>query len=419
VERNRNNNKLSLKVLHFTSGPIDGGAAKGAIRLHDGLLNNGINSIFLSEDISNNTKKNVYEIDYFSKHIKKNLNKIYHKLIFLPYKKNGIFSLSNSPFNTYSGLIHDADIYHFHWISRSINILDIAKLAKNKTVIVTLRDMWWFTGGCHYSNDCDQYKSGCGACPQLNSDNNYDISSKEALLKNKLLQNVYFVGISDWISGEAKKSHVLSKKNIPTIYNSYDRNIFSISREKKTDLKKEFFINTDRKIILMGSAHNGLAYKGISKSLEIIHLLSDSYHFLFFGNNTSVFIKALSQKCSYSELGFVDEHILAKLYNIADIFIMPSTQEAFGKTIIESIACGTPVITFKNSAPGELTQFFYEEKSVFLDDYKNIGLPNLIEYVVKNYDHKSASKKAAKNFSNNKIANDYIKLYEAILENNR
>lgn len=418
MERNRNIIKLSLKVIHFTSGPLNGGAAKGAIRLHDGLLSNGVNSILLSEDTKDITKKNVHEVNFLSKNIKKNLNKIYHKLALLPYKLDGIFSLSRTPLNTFAGLADVADIYHFHWISRSINLSEIAMLAKNKTVVVTMRDMWWITGGCHYSNDCERYKQNCGACPQLNSKNLFDITRKETYIKSKLLKNIHFVGISDWLSKEAKKSSALSKMSIHTIYNSYDTNVFNVFKEKKPQLKKDLSIYTTKKIILMGSANNGLTYKGISRSLEIISLLSEKYHFVFFGNNTSAMTKGLSQNSSCSELGFVDESTLAKLYNIADIFIMPSIQEAFGKTILESIACGTPVITYRNSAPQELAQFFYGEKAVFLDDYKNIGIENLIEYAIDSYDHKNAAAKAANNFSNNMISLEYIKFYEEILGNN-
>ena len=37
------------------------------------------------------------------------------------------------------------------------------------------QDMWSFTGGCHYSGDCDQYTVSCGACPQLGSSKDWDL----------------------------------------------------------------------------------------------------------------------------------------------------------------------------------------------------------------------------------------------------
>jgi glycosyltransferase involved in cell wall biosynthesis len=33
-------------------------------------------------------------------------------------------------------------------------------------------------------------------------------------------------------------------------------------------------------------------------------------------------------------------------YSAADVFVIPSLQEAFGQTVIESMACGTPIVGF-------------------------------------------------------------------------
>jgi glycosyltransferase involved in cell wall biosynthesis len=46
-----------------------------------------------------------------------------------------------------------------------------------------------------------------------------------------------------------------------------------------------------------------------------------------------------------------DEELLAKLYSAADVFVMPSRQEAFGQVASEAQACGTPVVAFNNSGP--------------------------------------------------------------------
>ncbi len=57
-------------------------------------------------------------------------------------------------------------LVHFHWVGAGM--LRIEELSKIKAPIVwTLHDMWGFTGGCHYSGECDAFKTGCGCCPQL------------------------------------------------------------------------------------------------------------------------------------------------------------------------------------------------------------------------------------------------------------
>ena len=57
-------------------------------------------------------------------------------------------------------------------------------------------------------------------------------------------------------------------------------------------------------------------------------------------------VRKLNLKDNVKFLGKLDDKELVKVYNIADIFILPSInrQEVFGKVLIEAMACGTPVI---------------------------------------------------------------------------
>ena len=68
-------------------------------------------------------------------------------------------------------------------------------------MIWTLRDMWAFTGGCHYSFDCDKYQLKCGSCAVLGSFNKHDLST--LVLKNKIKylskSPILWVAISNWI----------------------------------------------------------------------------------------------------------------------------------------------------------------------------------------------------------------------------
>ena len=49
-----------------------------------------------------------------------------------------------------------------------------------------------------------------------------------------------------------------------------------------------------------------------------------------------------------------DENKLALLYSSADVMIVPSTEEVFGQTASESLACGTPVICFDTTGLKDL-----------------------------------------------------------------
>jgi len=59
---------------------------------------------------------------------------------------------------------------------------------------------------------------------------------------------------------------------------------------------------------------------------------------------------------------------LLHLYNIADLFVYPSSYEGFGMPPIEAMACGTPVITSNNTSLPEVTG----DAAVLIDDPLNI-----------------------------------------------
>jgi len=65
-------------------------------------------------------------------------------------------------------------------------------------------------------------------------------------------------------------------------------------------------------------------------------------------------IEAHSLQSSVTYLGKPDQPTLLQLYNAADMLLAPSTHEGFGITLLEAMACGTPVITANTSAMPEV-----------------------------------------------------------------
>ena len=126
-------------------------------------------------------------------------------MLFYKNRKKIIFSTGFVGFNfTKTKEYKEADIIHLHWINGGfVSVKDLSKI--DKPIVWTMRDMWPFTGGCHYSLECDKYKIGCGNCPQLNSNKSFDLTKYVLNRKKKyLLKSMKIVGISHWLSDEAK-----------------------------------------------------------------------------------------------------------------------------------------------------------------------------------------------------------------------
>ena len=144
--------------------------------------------------------------------------------------------------------------------------------------------MWPMIGGCHYAMECDKYKTGYGNCEQLKSKSNYDLSKIVLNRKKKYLpKGMKVVGISHWLSSEAKKSALFKDFDIRTISNNIDtKEFFPVNKEIA---KERLGIKTNKKIILVGSTSLKDFYKGFSKYLEAIRFLDgNKYYLCFFGN---------------------------------------------------------------------------------------------------------------------------------------
>lgn len=202
-------------------------------------------------------------------------------LVFYPKRKRVIFSTGMFGIDfTKTREYQEADIIHLHWINGGfVNIKHLSKI--NKPIVWTMRDMWPFTGGCHYSMGCENYKTGCGNCVQLQSNSSYDLSKFILNRKKKYLpKNMKIVGISRWLSNKAKESELFSKFDVRTIPNNINtREFFPVDKKIAREI---LGIKTDKKVILTGSINVGDFYKGFSKYLEAVKTLDKDKYFCVF-----------------------------------------------------------------------------------------------------------------------------------------
>lgn len=418
-----------MKVVILSSSDSSGGAAIASYRLHQALLKSGIDSNMLVRH-KRKTDNTIQAINQYNYYTDKEVHPRFaiEKMLFVPYEKSKKerFTFSTNQFGfevSKHPLVQNADIIHLHWINNSyISLSGLTKLLSlNKPVVWTLHDMWPFTGGCHYSGDCLNYQSKCNYCPQIKNPSANDLSArifekKEAIYKNK---DITAISCSKWLAEIANNSSLFKNFNITDIANPIDQTVFypfdKLKARRELNLK-------EGKIYLLFAAGNifderkGIRY--LIEALEILSLSNDivnNLELLVMGKADHNFEKYFSIPVNY--LGQVSgNENLCRIFNAADAFLLPSQQDNLPNTIMESLACGTPVIAFKTGGIPEMvehktTGYLAEEKSPssladginWLVKFNNKGIQKTcIDFVTNNYSEKLISEK-------------YIQVYKKLL----
>lgn len=410
-----------MNILHIVAGELNKGAARGAYWLHRGLLDLGINSQILTSSVETYSDKTVNSIvtnkkEKLLKLLRRQADHSVRKL-YSKSKKNifstGLFGYDFTKTEEYQ----EADIVHLHWICDGlVNLRHLSKV--NKPLIWTMRDMWPMTGGCHYSIECDFYQSGCGKCPQLGSRQNLDLSTFILQRKRKYIpKTTKIVGISHWLSNCARKSTLFQDFDVRTIHNNVStQEFFPI---QKSVARQILGLAQNQSIVLTGAQRLDNFYKGFDSYLQALKCLKSKPLLLFFGKLDPEIVKSLDY--DHVNLGFLHDTVSLRLaYSAADLFVAPSRMDAFGKTLAESMACGTPVVCFDATGPQDIVD--HQKNGYKAKPFDPKDLAQGIEWTLANDERRqklavNAQQKVKEKFDVPVIAKEYEVLYKELLNN--
>lgn len=322
-------------------------------------------------------------------------------------------------------LVERADILHLHWTNQGfLSINNLKRLTRlDKPVVWTLHDMWAFTGGCHYSGECDHFMRHCGHCWMLRDPAGKDLSNKGWIRKMHLFEDVnsiVFVTCSHWLARQARASSLLQGYRIETIPNPIDTNIFL--PRAATPLRQKWQIAENKKIILFGAANILDRRKGIVYLVEALGHLKNDYpgtediEIVIFGKNKAFDTSLLP--FNVYELGIINnQQDMAELYSLADAFVTPAIEDNLPNTVMEALASGTPVVAFNTGGIPDMVDHL---KNGYLARYKSpADLAAGINFVLKNANAamlaENARNKVMQNFTNEIVAQKYMALYQSLL----
>jgi glycosyltransferase involved in cell wall biosynthesis len=261
--------------------------------------------------------------------------------------QNYFFSVFRSRIQSIYFKAKDKSITHLHWIPGIVALSDLSNLAKRSLkVYVHLHDMWFLTGGCHHSLECNQYVTDCQSCPQiLHPFRKLILEAKSIKNDFLMMDNVFLVAPSSWMLNKVKQMNPELYKKSFLIPNPINVEIYK--PVSKPLAKKLISIEPNSLVLGFVATNLEIESKGIQK---FIHFLEENYQsfdlplrLLLVGQGN------IKSKINITKVGHTNNlGQLSLAYSAMDLFINPSKVESFSYTNIEASLHGTPVLTIAN-----------------------------------------------------------------------
>ena len=427
-----------MKILHINTYDR-GGAANACLRLHEGLLNSGIDSKVLVLHKTNNNFPEVYAYEpeilplkkrIFSQRLKGKIQRILKE--FGLYKKNvipeseierqnlqnlrpkGLEMISFPESNidiTNNKLFREADIVHLHWVA---NFLDYKTFFEKcrKPIVWTFHDQNPFLGVEHYDEKLlSPDKQGFPNVRQFDS-YELEVEEKYKQIKREIFKNtpINIVALCNWMKNEIADSQMFPAAKINIISNGIDANQFRILN--KIFCRELLNLPLDKKIILFVSDNIDNNRKGLSYLSRAIEKIKATDFIVCSVGNKSY---SYNNK-NFIELGEIrDQRLMNAIYSAADLFVIPSLMDNLPNTVVESLLSGTSVISFP---VGGMLDMIKHKKNGYITNAINVNaLVDSINDFFENgveWNSEQVRKNAIENYDISVQVKNMTKLYQDI-----
>ena len=345
-----------MKVLqiHGTDAPVGGGPI-AMLRLHGGLRQAGVQSRILCPKT---TRSDSVAIPYVP-----GTGRL--RALTMRLGLNELHCLGSFKIPSLAAYA-EADLLHMHCLHGGFfHYMALPMLTKTKPAVYTVHDMWPFTGHCCYSYNCDRWKNGCGKCPypELPNEIRRDATGWEWKLKEWGYgrSNLTIVAPSTWIYRLAQQSML---KHLPIHHIPYgvDTDVYRpLDREMS---RTALGIPPGKKVLLyivrrMTPSHKASYNKGADVLAQAVRDLPAALRketvLLLVGEGASAFASELDM--TTIPLGFISsDHLKALVFSASDLFVFPTRADNLPLVLMESLACGTPAVSFDVGGVSDLVR---------------------------------------------------------------
>lgn len=386
----------SIQVNHFSTFP-HGGAGNAALSIHRSLQKIGLKSRFYFRrgEWNGDHDATVSHLDFpdlslstsglrdrlslprqWARRVEKRrvrrVLRFYQRHLQDNRLATEVFSQAEEVQQTPAPAVLRGGILHLHWTAFGFDWPSFFhSLPDSLPIVWTLHDQNLFTGGCHYTSGCDRFAQGCGNCPQLPQRGVDDLSRHNFRIKRSALagRNLHVVSPSYWLLQQARRSPILSHaRSFTHIPYGLDTEVFENrpwDHQVLSDRQKNLWNERQPNLIptvLLGAQDLNNQRKGILWALKAIHDSARStgkrIRLWTFGSGVPEELLApLADHVIVQQWGFISNPaLLGRLYQQADIFLLPSLEDNQPQTALEAMCQQTPVIAFAAGGIAEVVR---------------------------------------------------------------
>ncbi len=222
-----------------------------------------------------------------------------------------------------------------------------AVCAKIAPTVWTLHDMWSFSGRCAYSGECRRFADGCGSdCP---TPSEYPALEPRRIAgawrhRRRVLQNsarIVAVTPSRWLAGEAVTGP-WPPQAVDTIPYGIPLDVFA--PVDRAIAREALAVDSNGPVLLMVAVDWGDRRKGAHVLMDALARLPKRPTVIALGSAENRTAEHWAG-AKLHRLGFIDhERTRALVYNAADALVHPALQDNLPNVVLESMACGTPIV---------------------------------------------------------------------------
>lgn len=398
------------KLLQINSTANWGSTGKIAEQIGELAMSHGWESYIAYGRSSNKSKSHLIRIG-------SKVGQAWHLIISRLFDKHGLGSRYATKILIRKIEVIKPDIIHLHNIHGyyiNYKLLFEYLNSIDTPIVWTLHDCWSFTGRCAYfdSVDCTRWMVGCGSCPAPKlypKAKLFDWSAHNYNLKQRLFtakKNMHLMSVSNWLSGLLAQSFLKDCNHI-TIHNGIDITRFAPTQSSQP-------LCQEGKHLVLGVASKWDERKGFEDFFKLRERLdTEAYDITLIGLTDKQIAMLPKGIVGIRRTQSVQE--LAAYYTAASVFVNPTYSDNYPTTNLESMACGTPVITYQTGGSPEAIS---EDSGMVVKQGDIEAMVEAIEEVCakgKERYFEACRKRAEEHFDNHKCFARYIDLYKELL----